>query len=452
MQSRVVRVYFKHRNCTLPIPPGVGGVCKKKLLNKSGYESMLLKLPYGKEDTIDLSIKDSYVSGIIEPNDVFINDEVKTIRSALENPINSENLHDFLADSRDCLFIVNDATRPTPTAKILDILYDDIKECNIKFLIATGAHRAPTEEECIQIFGKQYENLKGRIFAHDARKTEDMYFTGKPRNGTDIYINKLAVETDRIVIISSVEPHYFAGYTGGRKSFLPGIASFRTIEQNHKLALSPDAKSLALEGNPVHEDMTNALKIINKKIFSLMTVLDKNHRIYAATSGDINDSFIAAAKKADDVYAVRIKEKADIIVSVVKYPMDINLYQLQKGIENAKHALKENGILIVVSKCRLGIGENKYLTMISPDDTPESIVKKVKDDYVLGYHKVVKMAEINLWAKVWAVTGLDPEILKKIFIKPYASIQEAVDNAIKIMGKDSKVIFLLDSSVTIPML
>lgn len=326
---------------------------------------MLLKIPYGKEEKIDLSIEDQYVSGIIEPNEVPVEDEIETIRNAIENPINSKNLREFMEDSKDLLFIVNDATRPTPTARILDIIYDDIKDHDIKFLIATGIHRAPTDDEYIQIFGKLYETFKNRIYAHDARKSEDMVFLGKSKNGTEMRVNKLGVEADRIVIISSVEPHYFAGYTGGRKSFLPGIASYKTIEQNHKLALLPEAKSLALDGNPVHEDMIDALNTIKKEVFSIMTVLDKNHKVYAATSGDINDSFIAATKKANDVYAVRIKGKADIVVSVVKYPMDIDLYQLQKGIENAKHALQENGILIVVSKCRLGIGEEAFLSMLT---------------------------------------------------------------------------------------
>ena len=129
--------------------------------------------------------------------------------------------------------------------------------------------------------------------------------------------------------------------------------------------------------------MIDALNTIKKEVFSIMTVLDKNHKVYAATSGDINDSFIAATKKANDVYAVRIKGKADIVVSVVKYPMDIDLYQLQKGIENAKHALQENGILIVVSKCRAGIGEEAFLSMLSSYDTPEDVIQNMKDDYIV---------------------------------------------------------------------
>ena len=124
---------------------------------------MLLKIPYGKEEKIDLSIEDQYVSGIIEPNEVPIGDEIETIRNAIENPINSKNLREFMEDSKDLLFIVNDATRPTPTARILEIIYDDIKDYDIKFIIATGIHRAPTEDEYIQIFGKLYETFKNKI-------------------------------------------------------------------------------------------------------------------------------------------------------------------------------------------------------------------------------------------------------------------------------------------------
>ena len=313
---------------------------------------MLIEIPYGKDERINVNIEDKFVSEIVTPNKVPIGNEVETIQNAVSNPINSSNFHDFLKDSKDILFIVNDATRPTPTAKVLDIIYDDIKGYNIKFIVATGIHRAPTEDEYVQIFGKHYQEFKDIIYAHDSKKEEDMVYLGTSKNGTEMLVNKIGVDADKIVIIGSVEPHYFAGYTGGRKSFLPGIASYKTIEQNHKLALSPKAKSLALEGNPVHEDMIDALKTVKKDIFAIMTILDMDHNIYAATSGNIYDSFTAAIDKANDVFVVKIKEKADIVVSVAKFPMDIDLYQSQKAIDNAKLALKEDGILIVVSKCR----------------------------------------------------------------------------------------------------
>jgi nickel-dependent lactate racemase len=252
------------------------------------------------------------------------------------------------------------------------------------------------------------------------------------------------------VIISSVEPHYFAGYTGGRKSFLPGIASFKTIEQNHKLALKQEARALALEGNPVHEDMIDALSTVKKEIFTISTVLDKNHRIYAATAGDIYKSMEAAVSKAEEVFVAKIPEKADIVVSVVKFPSDIDLYQAQKGIDNAKYALKEGAILLLVAKCRMGIGEDSFVKLLSSADSPRDALDKIEKKFVIGYHKAAKMAEVGLYAQTWAVTDLDPEILESIFIRPFSSLQEALDKAFEEKGKDAKALILLDGSLTIP--
>jgi len=412
---------------------------------------MIIKVPYGKEK-IDIKIDDQYVAEILEPNEVPIGDEIETIKSAIQNPINSKTLDEFLSDSKDVLFIVNDATRPTPTAKVLDIIYDDIKDYNVSFIVATGIHRASTEEELKQIFGKYYEIFKNKIFIHDSKAEKDMVYLGKSKNNTEMYVNRLGVEAHKIVIIGSVEPHYFAGYTGGRKSFLPGIASFKTIEQNHKLALSPKAKSLALKGNPVHDDMIDALKTVQKEVFAIMTVLDKNHNIYAATTGDLYDSFDAAIDRAKEVFVVKIKEKTDIVVSAVKFPMDIDLYQSQKAIDNGKLALKKDGILILASTCRDGIGHKTFFDLLSSCDTPEDVLKKIEKEFVVGWHKAAKMAEINTWAQTWAVTKIEPEKIEKIFIRPFSSLQEAVNTAIKEKGTNASVNFMLDGSLTVPML
>ncbi len=411
---------------------------------------MLIDVPYGKDATISVEISGKCTPEVVNPNTVPVGEPFRIIEDAVSNPVNSRNLKEFLKGSNDVLFIVNDATRPTPTAKVLDIIYDDIKDYNIKFLIATGIHRAPTEEEYHQIFGSHYTELKDVIFAHDSRDEKNMVYLGRSKNGTEMLVNRMGVEADRIVIIGSVEPHYFAGYTGGRKSFLPGIASYRTIEQNHKLALSTEAKSLALNGNPVHEDMIDALGTVKKDIFAIMTVLDMNHNLYAATSGDINDSFFLAIDKAKDVFVVKIKEKADVVVSVAKFPMDIDLYQSQKAIDNAKLALKQDGIIILVSKCRSGVGHDSFLNLMGSCDSPEEVLEKIEKEYVIGYHKAAKMAEIGLWAQTWGVTDLPDDVLEKVFIKPFDTLQEAIDAACEIKGEDAGILFLMDGSVTVP--
>lgn len=411
---------------------------------------MKLEVPYGKDSKLEAEIDEQSVVGIIEPNEVEIGDETEIIRQALTNPIGSPSLKDFLEGARDVLFIVNDPTRPTPTARVLDIIEDDIAGHKVSFIVATGIHRAPTEEEYLQIFTeKYYTKYKDRIHAHDA-KNDAMVHLGTSKNGTEMLVNKMGVDAHKIVIISSVEPHYFAGYTGGRKSFLPGIASFQTIEQNHKLALKQEARALALEGNPVHEDMIDALSTVKKEIFTISTVLDKKHRIYAATAGDIYKSMEAAVSKAEEVFVAKIPQKADIVVSVVKFPSDIDLYQAQKGIDNAKYALKDGGILLLVAKCRMGIGEDSFVKLLSSADSPRDALDRIEKKFVIGYHKAAKMAEVGLYAQTWAVTDLDPKILESIFIRPFSSLQEALDKAFEEKGKDAKALILLDGSLTIP--
>ena len=410
-----------------------------------------IKIPYGREQ-IDVRVDEENIGEVVYPNEVRITDEEETLQRALANPIASKKFDDFISDAQDILFLINDATRPTPTAMVLKMLYPKLKDKKITMLIATGMHRAPTEEEYLEIFGELYETLRDRIFAHDSKKDEDMVHLGTSKNGTEMYVNRMAVDAHKIVIIGSVEPHYFAGYTGGRKSFLPGIAAYRTIEQNHKLALKASARALSLEGNPVHEDMEDAiLTIKEKEIFAIMTVLDRSEQIYAATAGDITESLKAAIDQAHRVFSVEIKEKADIVVAVAPYPMDIDLYQSQKALDNGKLALNENGILILVSKCRMGIGSDTFVKLLSSCRTPQETLDKIDKEFKLGYHKAAKMAEISRWAQMWAVTSLDPDLLESVFIRPFASLQQAIDAAIAEKGEE-RILFLLNASLTVPKL
>ena len=411
---------------------------------------MKIKIPYGGEK-IEVRIGGSRVARVVEPDVVSLGDETETIRRGIEQPINSRRFDEFIADAGDLLFIVNDYTRPTPTAKILEVIYPEVGDKNIRFIVATGFHRAPTEEEFNYIFGNYYDLLKDRIYVHDARKDDDMVYLGTASSGTEMYVNKLVMEANKLVTISSVEPHYFAGYTGGRKSFLPGIASYKTIEQNHKHALDPRAQALVLTGNPVHEDMVDALNIVKEKeIFSIQTVLDGQKRIYHCTSGHIHNSFLMAIEKAHEIYCVDIEEKADIIVAAVGYPSDIDLYQSQKGIENAKLALKDRGILILVSECRSGIGDEAYYNLLASSRTPQEVLQRIKQGYKLGYHKAAKMAELATWAEIWGVTGLEDSDLERAFIRPFHDLQQAIDEAIEKKGETAKILFIMDASLTVP--
>jgi nickel-dependent lactate racemase len=410
---------------------------------------MRIDVPYGRDGSIPLELPDS--AEVVYPNSVPVRDEEEVLRSALENPVDSPSFSEFVSGCGNTLVIVNDATRPTPTARVLSLIWDDLKKIPHKFIVATGVHRASTEEELKEIFGDLYAEVRDNVIMHDARKDCDMIHIGTSKNGTEMYVNRAGVEADEFVIIGSVEPHYFAGYTGGRKAFLPGIASFRTIEQNHKYALRPESSALALDGNPVHDDMIDALKTISKKpIFSIMTVLDGDHRIYAATAGHIHGSFYAAIEKANDVYCVPVSRKADLVISIAPYPMDIDLYQSQKALDNGKLALVDGGILLMVSKCRDGIGEEAFVKLLASCDTPGEILRLLDDGYELGWHKAGKMAEIAVWGEMWGYTDLEDDVLNSCFIRPWSDLQAAVDEALSVMGPQAHVVVLMSGSMSVP--
>ncbi|WP_305065034.1 nickel-dependent lactate racemase [Methanococcoides sp.] len=415
---------------------------------------MNVKIPYGK-DFVDIDV--TIPHEVLSPNEPEVGDESSIILEALSDPVEKEPFEEFANNADKILVIVNDATRPTPTARVLEEVQDTLRSHpDVKFIVATGAHRGPTEDEFRFIFGNLYDEFKDSIYVHDARKDEDMEYLGVSSNGTEMYINKMVREAVNILVIGSVEPHYFAGYTGGRKAFLPGVAGFKTIEMNHKHALSNKAQSLALEGNPVAEDMTDAMAVLNDlNIFSIQTILTADHGLYAMAAGDLFKSFDAAVEKANEVFCTSATKKGNIVLTAAPYPMDIDLYQSQKALENGRLALEDGGIIIMVSKCRDGVGEDTFLNLLSSSATCEDVMEKTSQCYKLGFHKAARMAQIGTMAKMWAVSDLDDEILLRAKLEPQESIQKAFDKAvatIKAEGKEPYAIILPQGSLTIPLI
>ncbi len=414
---------------------------------------MRVSVGYGRDEKIELEIEQKNLLGVFEPNVVPKIDCHRCLVDALAAPLGRSSFDDFIAGDERIVVIVNDGTRPTPTRHLLAEIYPRLAGKDLLFVIATGVHRESTQEEYEFIFGKDLYPIlrdKGQIHDHDARR-DAMTYLGKSSNGTEMYINKLVAEAKKVLVIGGVEPHYFAGYAGGRKSFLPGVASYDTITQNHILALSDKAQALALDGNPVHEDMIDAMKCLSHiDIFSIQTVLDRDHDVYALTAGDLMETFYAAIDKAAEVFCVDIPAKADIVISAAPYPMDVDLYQAQKALDNGKLALKKGGILIMVGKCRTGIGEEAFYDLLASESTPQGVLDKIKTGFKLGWHKAAKMAEINLWAESWAVTDLSDEQMRAVHFKPYHDLRLALADALAQKGPNATVIVLPAGSITAP--
>ncbi len=410
---------------------------------------MIVDVKYGKDGVQEIEIPEKNYIGTFSPKDVVCGDSDRVINESLDAPIGGAPIDEFLKGGEDIVFIVNDGTRPTPTAKVLDALSKRMDLRAARYLIATGTHRAPTEEEYGNIFGSHLGELRDRIIVHDAKNSECVNL-GTSKNGTPMEVNKIAVDADRLIIITSVEPHYFAGWTGGRKSFLPGVASYRTIETNHKMAVGMEAQALRLEGNPVHEDMMDALEVVKgKKIFSIQIVMDRHQNLYKVASGELNPAFEQAVKWGEEVFVVPVPEKADVVISVAPYPMDVDLYQSQKALDNGKWALKEGGTIVMVSKCREGIGHDGFLKLLSASSDPKAVIENIKKGYKLGYHKAAKMAEIATWANIWAVTDLDESVIRSAHMVPKKTVAEALKDALA-ANPEARVMVLADGSVTIP--
>ena len=409
---------------------------------------MKLEIPYGKEDVQQLDVPDENLLQVVRPNDVGLDDDDSAIQEGLDHPLGGVSVESLFQDG-EVLVIVNDGTRPTPTARVLKALEERVDLGKATFLVATGAHRAPTEEEMRLIFGDLLPSLRPRVHIHDSHRSPTVHL-GTSRKGTEMWVNELVTRHDRILVITSVEPHYFAGYTGGRKSILPGVSAYSTIEDNHSLAMRPGSKVLSLEGNPVHEDMMDCMRDLRGKwLLGIQVVLDRHQTVYRVAVGELNGSFERAVAWADEVYVVPIKRKAEVVVTIAPYPMDVDLYQSQKAMENAKYALKEGGTLILVSKCRHGIGEGAFYETLTSLGGPEGAERDLESEYRLGDHKATRMAEIAGRSRICGVTSLEPEVLERIDVVPFESVQEALDDALA-REPGASVMVIYEGSVVVP--
>ena len=359
--------------------------------------------------------------------------------------------------------VVNDATRPTPSADVLRVLRPDLEEWSrdpandLAFVIATGTHRTASPKEVERLLGFDLARAHaGRIFCHDSKDEGQLVHLGRTARGTEIWVNRLLERARSVLVVNSVEPHYFAGYTGGRKSLFPGLAGHETVWANHKLSMEAGAETLVLAGNPVHEDLeeATAIGVAGKKVFSIQLVLDPDHRVGFAAAGSLEDTFRRAVAVADERFVLEIERRSEIVVAVAPHPMDCNFYQTNKAIQSGALAVKDGGILIVVSECPFGLGENQILfDMLAACGSPaEAVARADQEEYRLGVQQATRIAAILDRVEIWAVTSVRDEDVRAMFMTPVPDVQTALDAALALQGDEARVLFLNDASITVPRL
>jgi nickel-dependent lactate racemase len=371
----------------------------------------------------------------------------------IEREVHRRGLNSFLSRAKKLVIIVNDLKRNTPTEKVLDVIFPLVKDKSSIYLVATGTHSPPSFLD--KIFGKYYSCLEGQIKIHNPY--EDLKFIGKTFYNNEIWLNSLVCEADSIICINSVEPHYFAGFTGGRKSILPGVSGYKTIEFNHSFTFFRTSSPLTLKSNPVHEDMEDAVRLLGEeKIFSIQLVVDKDLKIHSVHCGNIFTSLTEAIPSVLDIFSVSVESKFDIIVTIPNPPLDHDLFQAHKAIENVKHLLKKGGILIFVAECKEGVGGGKWSAwykVLNKYKTKKELLSHLTTSYYkLGYHKVLRLINFDKIGELWGVTGLEENVVDKFFVNSFHSVEDAIKMAIDKKGKQAKVLVVKDAGVLIPLL
>lgn len=304
-------------------------------------------LPYGKE-TLKAEIEEEHLAGVLvsELHDYKAPMEgSRLVQEALEHPIGTPRLCDMAIDKKKVVVISSDHTRPVPSHVIMPLILKEIRRGNpdaeITILISTGLHRETIREELESKFGPEITENE-TIIVHDCDDTDNMVYLGKLPSGGNLYINKLAVEADLLVAEGFIEPHFFAGFSGGRKSVLPGVASRETVMYNHNSAFigDPHSRTGIIEGNPIHNDMLYAARAAGLD-FIVNVVIDSAHDPIFAVAGDcdlahrVGREFLASKCQVDAV-------PADIVISTNGgYPLDQNIYQSVKGMTAAVVTVKE---------------------------------------------------------------------------------------------------------------
>lgn len=373
------------------------------------------------------------------------------VRRALNSPIGSRRLKDIVTPEEKIAIITSDITRPMPTHMVMPALLDELYEAGVKpddvtLVFALGSHRPHSEDEKKHLAGvRAYAEIK----CVDSNP-DDCVRLGITQAGTPVDITKVVAEADKRICLGNIEYHYFAGYSGGAKAIMPGVSTPAAIQANHSMMTDEKACAGNLDTNPIRRDIEEAAAVCGVD-FIVNVVLDERKQIIHAVAGDVTKAHRKGCKFLDKLYQVKIPEKADIvIVSQGGSPKDLNLYQTQKALDNAKHAVKDGGTIILVGSCKEGLGEKTFDEWIIEAEKPEDLICRIRREFKLGGHKAAAIAMVMEKASVSLVSEMKPEFVKSIFFEPYGDVQSAFDDALKKHGDDATVIVMPHGGSTLP--
>ncbi len=412
---------------------------------------MIHEIGYG-DGIQQVQIPDEMSVLTLKANEIRIGEIGETcVREALAHPIGTPRLKEIVKPGEKIAIVSSDISRPMPTAEVMPAILDELsaagcRDEDITLIFGLGSHRHQTDEERRRLAG---DLAYSRIRCVDS-DPDDCVHLGVTKAGTPVDISRVVALADRRILLGNLEYHYFAGYSGGVKALMPGCSTPKAIQNNHRMMVDPKACAGNIKDNPIRNDIEEGGALCGAD-FILNVVLDEEKRIVRAVAGDPVLAHREGCRYIDELYGILVPEKADIvIVSQGGAPKDANLYQTQKALDNAKHVVKDGGIILLVGACQEGLGNKKFESWMREAMTPEDLIRRVREHFELGGHKAAAIAMVLQKARIFLVSEMPEELVRTTFMEPYRSLQEAFDHALAEKGKDAKVLIMPHGGSTLP--
>ena len=411
-------------------------------------------LPYGKTEVCARIPTRNFLGSIEPKGKTGVADPRAEVERALSEPIRTKRLSEMAKAGDKVAIVVDDATRATPSYLMVPPLLDELNKAGVKdedvtIIFGCGSHRAVKPDEMEKLLGKEVLE-RAKMISHNY-KSGDQVYLGKTSFGTKVYVNKVFAEADVKVLTGDVDLHYYAGYGGGRKSVLPAVSSAKTIQHNHSMLLHSKARTGVLEGNPVHEDMVEAAKLA-KADFILNIVTNSKQELVQAFAGDLEEAFHEGVKLVDEMYKVPIERRANIVVvSSGGHPLDIDLFQAYKGIDNVLNAVKRGGVIVLVAECPEGHGNDVFYEWMIKFKDLKSMEKEVKKRFIFGGHKAYYLMKALQRVKIILVSTMPDYYAVNTFkLRTSRALNDALRDAFDIAGKNAKVWAIPHGNITLP--
>jgi lactate racemase len=410
---------------------------------------------YGK-GKVDFSLDSSLVINELVINDYpVLTDPVEAIRAAIRNPIGTKPLREIVKPGETVAFIVNDPTRVANSHIFMPILLDELNAVGIpdndmRIVFALGTHRLMSKEEMVGEVGPEVAK-RVRMYNSDCKDASQFIYFGTTSRGTPVHFHKQVVEADHIVCTGSVVHHFFAGFGGGRKAMLPGVSYYETVRQNHSLMLDPNAIIGKLEGNPIYHDQVEGVEMCRPS-FLLNVVLNEKKEFLKVFAGDYIQAHLECCKLVDEVYGARAQKEADLVIaSCGGYPKDINVYQLQKTMDNAWCAVREGGVVIILGECVEGSGSAMYEQTMQKYRNPEQVEAAIRENFQIGAHKAYAVTRLMKKANFILVSSMDSELARLLLFTPAKDMEEALKLAFDKLGSQPNITLMPMGSLTVPL-